>query len=607
VHLDLGATVLAGGRCRFRVWAPRARAVEVHLLERPGRLAALEPRSRGYHEAVIDEVPAGSLYVYRLDGALERPDPASRFQPHGVHGPSQVVDPAAFLWGETEWAGLPLDRFVFYELHVGTFTPEGTFDAAISRLDDLKALGITAIELMPVAQFPGNRNWGYDGVFPFAVQNTYGGPLGLKRLINACHERDLAVTLDVVYNHLGPEGNYLGAFAPYFTDRYRTPWGPAVNFDGPGSDEVRHFFLQNALYWVTEFRIDALRTDAIQGIFDFSARPILGELSASVHRRARELGRLIHLFAESDLNDVRVVRPVAECGYGFDGQWNDDFHHALHSLLTGERQGYYQDFGGLSHLVKAHEEGFVLSGQYSDFRRRRHGSSSHLLPGRRLVVFAQNHDQVGNRVLGERLGQLVSFEALKVAAGAVILSPFLPLLFMGEEYGETAPFLYFVSHTDPDIVEAVRRGRAAEPAALTWEGELPDPQDEATFLRSRLNPELRSQEKHQALWALHAELLRLRRELPALADLNKEALQVKGFEEKRVLCLWRGIADEALLAVFNFGKAQASVSIPSPVRSWRKQLDSADERWAGPGSCVPAQLPPADLTIGPESFVVLTE
>jgi maltooligosyltrehalose trehalohydrolase len=359
---------------------------------------------------------------------------------------------------------------------VGTFTPEGTFEAIIPHLDELRELGITAVELMPVAQFPGTRNWGYDGVYPFAVQNSYGGPEGLKRLVNACHGRGIAVVLDVVYNHLGPEGNYLWDFGPYFTDRYKTPWGSAINFDGPHSDPVRRLFIENALYWVTEFRMDGLRIDAVHGILDFSAYPFLEELASAVHEKAERLNRRVYVIAESDLNDTRVIRSRELGGYGLDAQWNDDFHHALHTLLTEDQTGYYQDFGRLGDLVKAFREGFVCSGQYSSYRRRRHGNSSRDIPAGCFVVFAQNHDQVGNRMRGERLSQLVCRERMKLAAGVVFLSPFIPLLFMGEEYGETAPFPYFISHSDADLVEAVRRGRREEFAAFGWSQEPPDPQ-----------------------------------------------------------------------------------------------------------------------------------
>ncbi|MGB9079836.1 MAG: malto-oligosyltrehalose trehalohydrolase, partial [Desulfuromonadaceae bacterium] len=446
---DIGATHVAGG-VFFRVWAPSVTSVEVELAGTAPLKSPLQ-RDGEYFQGLLPAAP-GDRYWYWLDGSLRRPDPASRSQPEGVHGPSQVIDPA-FAWSDSRWQGIALEEYIFYELHVGSFTPHGTFDGVISRLDYLVDLGITSVELMPVAQFPGERNWGYDGTFPFAPQNSYGGPDGLKRLVDACHARGLAVTLDVVYNHLGPEGNYLHGFGPYFTDRYRTPWGDAVNFDGPGSDPVRGYFISNALHWITEYHIDALRLDAIHGIFDFSALHILRELAESVHRQGAALGRRVYVIAESDLNDVRVINPPESGGHGLDAQWNDDFHHALRALLTGDRTGYYADFGLFSDVVKSFEEGFVLSGGYSSFRRRRHGSSSAGIAPDRLVVFSQNHDQVGNRMRGERPGEHLSTQQLKLAAATVLLSPYLPLLFMGEEYAESAPFPYFVSHGDADLVE----------------------------------------------------------------------------------------------------------------------------------------------------------
>ncbi|CAG1771911.1 hypothetical protein BAC2_02052, partial [uncultured bacterium] len=394
---------------------------------------------------------------------------------------------------------------------VGTFTPEGTFEGMAGQLDDLAALGATAVELMPVAQFPGHRNWGYDGVSPFAVQGSYGGPVGLKRLINACHQKQLAVVLDVVYNHLGPEGNYLAEFGPYFSDAYRTPWGAPLNFDGPHSDEVRRFFIDNALYWITEFHIDALRLDAVHAIIDYSARPFLEELAQAVHLKSAGLGRRVYLIAESALNDTRLIRPPERVGMGLDAQWNDDLHHALHAVVTGERQGYYGDFGKFEQLLKALREGFVYSGEYSEFRKRRHGNSSRDIPAHRLVVFAQNHDQVGNRSRGDRLTLSLSGEALKMMAGVILLSPYLPLLFMGEEYGETAPFPFFISHSDPDLIEAVRKGRRAEWSSDDGQNEAPDPQDEKTFTGAKLNQALRhAQGPQHMLWEFYRRLIELR-------------------------------------------------------------------------------------------------
>ncbi len=385
------------------------------------------------------------------------------------------------------WRGTPLRRYIFYELHVGTFTPEGTFDGVADQLDELAALGITAVELMPVAQFPGERNWGYDGVYPFAVQSSYGGPAGLKRLVDACHRKGLAVVLDVVYNHLGPEGNYLAEFGPYFSDLYRTPWGAPLNFDGPHSDEVRRFFIENALYWITEFHIDALRLDAVHAIRDFSARPFLEELGRTVHLKSSDLGRRVYLIAESALNDTRLIRPAELGGMGLDAQWNDDFHHALHAVVTGERQGYYGDFGKFEQLLKALREGFVYSGEVFRIPQAPPRQLLPRHPADRLVVFAQNHDQVGNRRRGDRLTLSLPEEALKMTAGVILLSPYLPLLFMGEEYGETAPFPFFISHSDPDLIEAVRKGRRAEWSSTEGTDEAPDPQDEKTFTSAKLN------------------------------------------------------------------------------------------------------------------------
>jgi maltooligosyltrehalose trehalohydrolase len=605
-EVSLGATYLGEGRCQFHVWAPLHQRVEVHIVSPTERIISLESEGNGYFAATTESVKPGARYLYRLDGQKERPDPASRFQPEGVHGPSQVVD-ANFPWEDLSWSGLPLRDYVIYELHVGTFTSEGTFKGTISHLDELKDLGITALELMPVAQFPGNRNWGYDGVYSFAVQDSYGGPDGLKRLVNTCHEKGIAVVLDVVYNHLGPEGNYLWDFGPYFTDRYKTLWGSSINFDGPHSDEVRHFFIQNALYWVTEFHVDALRIDAIHAIFDFSALPFLQELGSVIHARAEQLNRRVYLIAESALNDTRVIRMRELGGYGLDAQWNDDFHHALHTLLTGDRTGYYQDFSQLRDLAKAFREGFVYSGEYSPYRRRRHGNSSRDIPAHRLVVFAQNHDQVGNRMGGERLSQLTSHEGMKLAAGVVLLSPFIPLLFMGEEYGETAPFSYFVSHSDPDLVETVRRGRREEFAAFGWKDEPPDPQDEATFLRAKLRHSLRRNDRHKVLMELYRDLLQFRREIQALGNVSKDDMEVSDYEEKKVLVVKRWSGSDEAVVVFSFGESPTTVTIPFPEGRWRKRMDSAEERWHGPGSHIPHELGSHGeviISLQPHAFVL---
>jgi len=604
----LGAVPLGNGRCRFRVWAPLAETVHVHLLPPGERLNLLSPVANGYHEGVLEDVGPGALYLYQLDARLERPDPASRFQPHGVHGASQVMD-STFDWADSEWRGIPLRRYIFYELHVGTFTQEGTFKGVADHLDDLAALGVTAVELMPVAQFPGHRNWGYDGVYPFAVQGSYGGPVGLKQLINACHQKQLAVVLDVVYNHLGPEGNYFAEFGPYFSDVYRTPWGAPLNFDGPHSDEVRRFFIENALYWITEFHIDALRLDAVHAIIDFSARPFLEELVQAVHLKSADLGRRVYLVAESALNDTRLIQPPERTGIGLDAQWNDDLHHALHAVVTGERQGYYGDFGKFEQLLKALREGFVYSGEYSGFRKRRHGNSSRDIPAHRLVVFAQNHDQVGNRSQGDRLTFSLSDEALKMTAGVILLSPYLPLLFMGEEYGETAPFPFFISHSDPDLIEAVRKGRRAECPSEEGQDEPPDPQDEKTFASARLNHALRhAQGPHRMLWEFYRRLIELRTRIRALAEPDKNCMEVLGLNSLRIGCIHRWSRTDEAFVIFHADDKVVSTALPLPAGRWEKKLDSRDASWGGAGSGIPWSFESTGdlrMELVPYSFLLL--
>jgi maltooligosyltrehalose trehalohydrolase len=427
----------------------------------------------------------------------------------------------------------------------------------------------------------------------------------LKKLVNACHERRLAIVLDVVYNHIGPEGNYLQQFGPYFTGRYKTPWGRALNFDDVNSDEVRHLFICNALEWITDYHIDALRVDAVHAILDHSALNILEELGDAVHERGTELNRRAYLIAESALNDTRIIRPPELGGYGLDAQWNDDFHHSLHTLLTREREGYYVDFGTFQHMGQAFSEGFVYSGRYSVNRGRRHGNSSRGVSSAKFVVYAQNHDQVGNRMMGERLGHLVSFEAYKLAASVVLLSPFVPLLFMGDEYGETAPFQYFVSHSDPVLIEAVRRGRKEEFAAFNWKGEAPDPQDEKTFQASKLNHSLKRQPLHQALLAFHRELLRLRKLLPALRRLSKDTMDVMSFEEERVLAVRRWNKTNEVITIFNFKDEPVSNFQNIPYGVWKKRLDSWDACWMGEGATAPDVIDTAQSGLTMQPYGVL--
>ena len=600
----LGATPLPDGSCQFVVWAPRRKRIELHLLDDRPEFQLMEKDTLGYHRVVARPIATGSRYFYRLDGGQERPDPASRFQPEGVHGPSATVDLRSSEWTDASWKGLPLEEMVFYELHVGTFTAEGTLAAVVSHFDQLADLGINTIELMPLAQFPGQRNWGYDGVYPFAVHNTYGSPCELQSLVNAAHSKGIAVALDVVYNHLGPEGNYLGEYGPYFTDRYHTPWGAALNFDGPYSDEVRHFFIQNALHWIENFHIDALRLDAIHGIFDASAMPFLAELSSEIASCSARIGRKIHLIAESDLNDARVLRPVAQGGYGMDSQWSDDFHHSLHTLLTKEKSGYYADFGQLCHLSTTLKQGWCYAGQYSAYRRRHHGNKPPEKRRSQFVVCSQNHDQVGNRALGERVSRLVSFEGLKLAAGATLLSPFVPLLFMGEEYGEMSPFQYFTSHGDPQLVEAVRRGRKSEFEGFDWKAEVPDPQAESTFAASKLNHGRIHDEPHRTLSRFYKMLLKFRRERQLGRFSQADVVQ---YDSAGALLSVVEQSEHRFATLFHFGEAPVTFNLGLPQGSWKMLIDSADLCWLGPGSSLPEHVVTSqgvEVTLQPLSFVL---
>ena len=483
----------------------------------------------------------GADYAFSLDGGPARPDPRSPWQPHGPHAPSRVVDHDLFRWSDASWRPPALEDGLVYEMHVGTFSPEGTFDGAAARLSHLVDLGVSHVQLMPVAEGPGSRGWGYDGVDLYAPHHAYGGPDGLKRLVDACHGRGLAVVLDVVYNHFGPAGNYIAEFGPYFTDRYRTPWGPAVNLDGPGSDEVRSFLLDNAIHWLQDYHMDGLRLDAVHALHDASAVHFLEELSARVGALGRELGRRLILVAESDLNDPRVVRGSERGGYGLDAQWSDDFHHALHSVLTGERTGYYEDFGSLSDLAKALRNAYVYDGRYSVHRGRRHGRVPDGVPGHAFLAYMQTHDQVGNRARAERSAALMSTGRLKVAAALVLTSPFVPLLFQGEEWGARTPFPYFTDHDDPVLAENVRTGRRREFAGFGWSPEeIPDPQAESTFAMARLDWEELQRAPHASLLEWHRDLIRLRRETKTLRGGDRLEVEVRYDEDERWLVVDRG-------------------------------------------------------------------
>jgi maltooligosyltrehalose trehalohydrolase len=590
----VGAFVTGPSQVTFRAWAPSIKTLAVEILSPFSEAVPMEPRPFGYWEATVADLAAGARYQFVLNDKLKRPDPASRFQPEGVHGPSEVIDPHAFQWTDHHWKGLPLNEYIIYELHPGTFTPEGTFEAVIPFLPYLRdEVGITAIELMPVAQFPGKRNWGYDGTYLYATHNSYGGPHGLQRLVDACHAAGLAVILDVVYNHLGPEGNYWGEFGPLFTDHYRTPWGSAINFDGPHSDAVRNIIIANAVYWTRDFHFDALRLDAIHGIYDFSVTHILKDLRDAVHASAEQEARAVWVIAESDLNDVKIIAPPSKGGYGLDAQWNDDFHHALHALATGERQGYYVDFGTLDHVATAFRKHFVVAGDYSQHRHRRHGNSAAQFSPSQFVVFDQNHDQVGNRAQGDRLSTLIPHAAQQVLSASVLLSPFIPLLFMGEEYGERAPFHYFIDHGDEALIEAVRKGRLAEFKPFGWKN-ISDPYAMDTFENSRLTPADKRDEGQHHLAAWTRQLIALRKQHASLGTGTKgHQLRVWKNPSKTVLTLYRRQPNQpAMLIILGFNTQPTHMTLNQPNGQWSLLLDNGHPDYAPPHAAPTLTAPP---------------
>jgi maltooligosyltrehalose trehalohydrolase len=543
----------------FTLWAPRAQKAFVKVGD---RMQAMEgPDKRGWWKASVEDAAPGSDYGFRLDDdETIYHDPRSQWQPNGVHGMSRLYDQKAFEWHDGRWQAPPLASAIVYELHIGTFTPQGTFDSAIERLDYLSDLGITHIEMMPVAAYAGDRGWGYDGVSLFAVSENYGGPDALKRFVDACHVRGLAVVLDVVYNHFGPVGAYAGKFGPYLTDRHCTPWGDAVNFEGEGSDEVRRFFCDNALMWMRDFHIDGLRLDAVHEFVDRSAVHFLEQLAAEVEVLADKLGGRKVLIAESDLNDPKIVRPREAGGYGIDAQWTDDFHHALFTLMhVEEGVGYYNDFGSLEKLVKSLTHVFVYDGAYSKYRLRKHGRPVDGLSAHHFLGFIQNHDQVGNRATGDRFEQIVGMDCAKVAAGILLTSPFVPLLFEGEEYAASTPFLYFADHDDAAMAKAVSEGRKKEFAAFGFDQqEVPDPEARETFERSRLNWNEVGEGHHKEMLDWYRALIRLRRNSIALNDGDRGHLSVKFSEEKRWMTMDRG----AVQVLVNLGEEATSFDLP---------------------------------------------
>ncbi len=550
----------------FHIWAPKPKKVALQLGERV--LPMQGPDARGNWKLDVDEAKWGDEYAFLLDEETTAyPDPRSAFQPHGVHRPSALYDQKAFVWNDSLWQGPPLTGAIIYELHIGTFTEGGTFDAAIEKMPYLADLGITHIEIMPLAEYAGGRGWGYDGVALFAVNHCYGGPDGLKRLVDSAHGHGLAVILDVVYNHFGPVGNYTGKFGPYNTDKHHTPWGNAINFEDAGSDEVRHFFFDNALMWMRDYHIDGLRLDAIHEIIDRSAVHFLEQLSARVDNLSATVNRELVLIAESDLNNPQVVTSIEAKGYGMDAQWSDDFHHALFTVLhveeDGAGKGYYNDFGDFESLAKSLKSIFVYDGRYSEYRQRRHGRPVDGLSAHHFIGFIQNHDQIGNRAIGDRLEHMIGVPRTKVALGLVLTAPFVPMLFQGEEFAASTPFLYFADHEDPEMANLVRAGRKKEFAAFGWdEDQIPDPEAPDTFLHSRLKWDEVTEGKHAEMHTWTKELIRLRRSSICLNDGDRGHLEVHYDNAKR----WLRMERELVTILVNLGTEPVDFDITSAYR-----------------------------------------
>lgn len=586
-------------KVRVGVWAPNRKRVRVSV--KKADEIELQSNSLGFWVADTDILKEGDRYKVILDDEEFLPDSASRFQPEGVHGYSEVVGLNNYPWSDEQWRNLPLENYIIYELHVGTFTPEGTLDAVANKLDYLIDLGINAIEIMPVAQFPGERNWGYDGVFPFAVQASYGGPKALQRLVDICHCKGIAVMLDVVYNHLGPEGNYLEAYGPFFTDKYHTPWGKAINVDDAYCDGVRRFILENMLMWCRDFHIDALRLDAVHAIKDYGAKHILAAMREQLDAFSNLSGRPYYLIGECDLNDVRYISPHESGGYGLHAQWVDEFHHALRVSVGEPRSGYYTDFEPLVHLAKSFTDAYVYDGLYSPHRKKTFGNKASGAEGKQFVVFSQNHDQVGNRMLGERSSLLYSSGLQKLMAAAVLAAPYIPLLFMGEEYGEKQPFQYFVSHTDKELAEAVRKGRREEFKDFHGTAEAPDPMALSAFEQSKLNWKSIEQREHREILQLYKRLIELRKTHAAWSDLNRSHLKVAVWKEEQVLLLNRWNEKESLFFYFNFSNAFVETKSDFLLGDTIKIFDSEDSRFLANGFTIPAtellQLAPQSASI----------
>ncbi len=595
---------LADNSWEFNVWAPKAKKITLVLEDKKEEIP-LEKKEPGYWHLNYDKISPGSLYRYRINDGESFPDPASLSQPEGVHGPSEIIRLDDFEWNDSTWKNIPFNEMIQYELHTGTFSDEGTFEGIISKLDYLKELGINTIEILPVAQFSGERNWGYDGVYPFAVHNSYGGAKALMELVNRCHEKGLAVLLDVVYNHLGPEGNYCAQYGPYFSGKYFTPWGKPLNFDGQYSDGVRNFVVQNALMWCRDFHMDGLRLDAVHAIYDFSAKHIMQELAENINQLSRKMNRDYYLIAESNLNDVKYITPIEKGGYGLDAQWSDDFHHSVHTLTTQEKKGYYLDFGKAEQLSKSIKDAFVYDGKYSDFRKKTYGNSTRNNPAHQFVIFSQNHDQIGNRKFGERLISLTDFETAKLIAGTLFVSPNIPMLFMGEEYGEQNPFCYFVSHEDAYLNELVRKGRNEEFKDFHDDNkEAPDPSSVNTFMRSKLSWQVHEDSQKKAMFDYYKTLIELRRTNRVLKYPDKENLIIK--EDAKLFTLHRWQDDDHILCFMNYSDHTRNVKIPErKPGKWSKILDSSSEMYKGPGESAAPLISPGESTNISKTSIVI--
>jgi maltooligosyltrehalose trehalohydrolase len=598
--MRIGAKYLGNNKCSFTVWAPLKEKMVLHIVHPSDQKIEMQKDDEGYFNAEV-ETPAGTKYFCMPDGEKDVPDPASLYQPEGVHGVSEVIDHSTYQWQDKNWKPPAFEDIILYELHIGTFTDEGTFESAISKLDHLTEIGVNAIEIMPVAQFPGNRNWGYDSVYPYAVQNSYGGPNRLKKLVDACHQKGIAVFLDVVYNHLGPEGNYFEQFAPYFTDHYKTPWGKAVNFDGQWSDGVREYFSENSLYWFNNFHIDGLRFDAVHAIYDEGAIHFWELLHDKIKQVEQKSDRPFYTIAESDLNAPRVIQPFDKNGYGFTAQWLDDFHHALYTVIDKRGLERYADFGKMQQLAKAYTDGFVHSGEWVKFRKRKYGRSSAGIPGNKFVVFINNHDQSGNRFDGARLCALVDVEDSKIATAIFLFSPYVPMLFMGEEYADDSPFFYFISHADKDLIKAVQEGRRKEfkEFMTSDKDDFPDPQSEEVFNRSKLQWNKIHSGKHKIVLQWYKELVLLRKTHPALKNFDKDAVRAEVLGEDGIILHRKDVTGKKELATFiNISQKQLCYYLPGNNGSWKKIIDSTDAKWKEENTSTQTSSVPSTIEAG---------